>query len=285
MTAAGALDLALVRDAVAEMTSPGRLEIVRRSPVVIVDAAHNPAGMAATVAALDEAFSFTALIAVLAISADKDVPAILDQLEPVATELVATTQLLGPGHGRRRAGRAGRGGLRAGPGDRWPQRLDDAIEVAVALADEADADSGGGPGGAVVLIAGSVITAGEARAAAHRGRRRSRPARPGLLSSDGEPGHLADDPSGDPHDPARGDAAAAATRLLIYRRPWSSAWRSRSRFTLTTSGRAVGRVAARGRGGRGGAVRDPGPAAADRPRWSAARCSRSSSSRPARSCQ
>ena len=52
MTAAGALDLGLVRGAVAGMTSPGRLEIVRRSPVVIVDAAHNPAGMAATVEAL-----------------------------------------------------------------------------------------------------------------------------------------------------------------------------------------------------------------------------------------
>ena len=39
------------------MSSPGRLEIVRRSPVVIVDAAHNPAGMAASVAALTEAFT------------------------------------------------------------------------------------------------------------------------------------------------------------------------------------------------------------------------------------
>ena len=29
------------------MTSPGRLEVLRRSPVVIVDAAHNPAAMAA----------------------------------------------------------------------------------------------------------------------------------------------------------------------------------------------------------------------------------------------
>jgi hypothetical protein len=46
-------------------------------------------------------------------------------------------------------------------------RLDDAIELAVELADEADArsaDSGGGPPGtALVLITGSVITAGDAR--------------------------------------------------------------------------------------------------------------------------
>jgi dihydrofolate synthase / folylpolyglutamate synthase len=44
-------------------------------------------------------------------------------------------------------------------------RLDDAIEVGVALADEADARSGEGgtPGAAIVLITGSVITAGDAR--------------------------------------------------------------------------------------------------------------------------
>ena len=73
----------LVREAFAMVTSPGRLEVLRRSPLVIVDSAHNPAGMAASVAAVTEAFSFRTLIAVLAISEDKDVPGVLDQLEPV----------------------------------------------------------------------------------------------------------------------------------------------------------------------------------------------------------
>ncbi|MEO7754709.1 MAG: Mur ligase family protein, partial [Terracoccus sp.] len=45
--------------ATAAMTSPGRLEIVRRSPTVLVDAAHNPAGARSLVAALEEAFAFT----------------------------------------------------------------------------------------------------------------------------------------------------------------------------------------------------------------------------------
>src|ERR1039457_6409355 len=52
----------IVRQAFATMSSPGRLEVVRRSPMVIADAAHNPAGMAATVAALTEAFTFSGLI-------------------------------------------------------------------------------------------------------------------------------------------------------------------------------------------------------------------------------
>ena len=96
-------------------------------------------------AALAEAFSFTELIAVLAVSEDKDVPAILDELEPVRHELVVDDQLLAAVDARRRAGRAGRGGLRPGPGP-VAERLDDAIEIGVALADEADAEGDGASG-------------------------------------------------------------------------------------------------------------------------------------------
>ena len=145
------------------MTSPGRLEIVRRSPVVIVDAAHNPGGMAASVAALTEAFSFTDLVAILAISEDKDVAGILDELEPVAAHLVVTTNS---------SPRSMPAAALAAPWRRTvfgpdrvtvAERLDDAIEIGVALADEADAAGEGGPGKAGVLITGSVITAGDAR--------------------------------------------------------------------------------------------------------------------------
>jgi folylpolyglutamate synthase/dihydrofolate synthase len=166
---AGPLDLALVREAVAEMSSPGRLEVVRRSPVVIVDAAHNPAGMAATVAALQEAFSFTDLIAVMSISADKDIAGILDELEPVATQFVATRNASGRAMDAEDLGDAAESVFGAERVTIAPH-LDQAIEVAVGLADEADADSDGGPGGALVLIAGSVITAGEARTLLTRGR-------------------------------------------------------------------------------------------------------------------
>jgi dihydrofolate synthase / folylpolyglutamate synthase len=159
------LDDELVRAAFAMMSSPGRLEVVRRSPLTIVDAAHNPAGMAATVAALSEAFPVTDLIAILAVSEDKDVPAILDELEPVASELVVTAnsspRSADPGKLAELAGAVfGADRVRA------VARLDDAIELGVALADEADArsaDVGGPPGAALVLITGSVITAGDAR--------------------------------------------------------------------------------------------------------------------------
>ena len=160
------LDETWVRDAFASVTSPGRLEIVRRSPVIIVDAAHNPAGMAAATEAVTEAFTFTRLVGVLAVAADKDVPPMLDQLEPVVSDLIVTRNssprsmdvakladlaeaVFGPDR------------VHAAP------RLDQAIEEAVTLADEADAAGGGSdgltPGTAGVLIVGSVITAGDAR--------------------------------------------------------------------------------------------------------------------------
>jgi folylpolyglutamate synthase/dihydrofolate synthase len=156
-----ALDSDLVRSAFATMSSPGRLEVVRRSPAVIVDAAHNPAGMAATVAALGEAFAFSDLITILAVSEDKDVPAILDELEPLVSELVVTSnsspRSADPGKLAEMASAVfGPDRVRAVP------RLDDAIEIGVALADEADA-RGAAPGTALVLITGSVITAGDAR--------------------------------------------------------------------------------------------------------------------------
>ncbi len=160
--ATGPLDIGLVREATATMTSPGRLEVVRRSPLVLVDAAHNPAGMAATVAAVEESFRYTDLIVIAAISADKDVAGILDELEPVATRLIATSNVSGRAMEPDALADAAQAVL--GP-DRVSVagRLDEAIELAVGLADEADAEAGGDPGTAVVLITGSVYTAGEAR--------------------------------------------------------------------------------------------------------------------------
>ena len=57
-----ALDEELVKAAFAEVTSPGRLEIIRRSPTIVLDAAHNPHGAEAVAAALEDSFTFSPLI-------------------------------------------------------------------------------------------------------------------------------------------------------------------------------------------------------------------------------
>jgi dihydrofolate synthase / folylpolyglutamate synthase len=155
------LDQDLVREAFAKVSSPGRLEVLRRSPTVIIDAAHNPAGMAATVAAIQDSFTFTHLTGVFAASGDKDVPGMLAELEPLLDEIVVSRNssdrsLEVSELAELAAEIFGEDRVRSAP------RLDDAIEVAVALADEAVA-ADEVPGGAGILITGSVITAGDTR--------------------------------------------------------------------------------------------------------------------------
>ncbi|UOE17902.1 bifunctional folylpolyglutamate synthase/dihydrofolate synthase [Thermobifida halotolerans] len=150
------LDPDLVRTAMAKASSPGRLEIVRTSPTVLVDSAHNPAGMTATVEAVRESFTFDRLVGVVAVLADKDVEGILEPLEPLLGEVVVTAnsspRAMPPRELREIAEEvfgADRVHLAA--------RLDDAIDQAVTLA-ERDAQFGG----AGVLVTGSVVTAGDA---------------------------------------------------------------------------------------------------------------------------
>ena len=115
------------RAASPHVRSPGRLEAVRRRPTVLIDAAHNPHGMAATVAALQEAFDFRRLVAVVAVLTDKDVRGMLDALEPVGSTEVVVTQKAPRGHAGRRPGRAARRGFGADRVTVEP-RLDDALE-------------------------------------------------------------------------------------------------------------------------------------------------------------
>lgn len=85
-----ALDGRIVEDGMMKVTSPGRMEIVRRSPTVIVDAAHNPHGARSLVKALEESFDFTRLVGVFSAMGDKDVEQVLVELEPHFDELVVT---------------------------------------------------------------------------------------------------------------------------------------------------------------------------------------------------
>ena len=83
-----ALPATVVQDGLASATSPGRLEVLRASPTVLVDAAHNPHGVAALVEAVEEVFSLRHLVAVTAVMADKDVEGVLAELEPACDAVV-----------------------------------------------------------------------------------------------------------------------------------------------------------------------------------------------------
>ena len=84
------LDPDLVREAFAGTSSPGRLEVLRTTPTVLGDAAHNPHGAAALAEALAESFGFGRVIGVLAVLEDKDVEAMLLALAPVLDRVVVT---------------------------------------------------------------------------------------------------------------------------------------------------------------------------------------------------
>ncbi|WKU08547.1 folylpolyglutamate synthase/dihydrofolate synthase family protein [Micromonospora sp. HUAS LYJ1] len=153
------LDVEAVREGFAATSSPGRLEKVRNAPTVLLDGAHNPHGMAATVTALQEEFAFSKLVGVLAVLGDKDATGLLELLEPVLDSLVVTRN----------------SSPRAMPADELaalarevfgPDRVQvaaampDAIEAAVA---EAEYDVPGELAGVGVLVTGSVVTVADAR--------------------------------------------------------------------------------------------------------------------------
>jgi dihydrofolate synthase/folylpolyglutamate synthase len=149
------LDVDLIRAGLAGATSPGRLEVVRRSPTILVDAAHNPAGALALRAALEDSFNFAKIVGVVAILQDKDASAILEILEPVLNEIVVSRTTSPRAMSPQQLGQLaieifGEG--RVTIVDSLPDALDKAAEMA---------DDGGFGGG--VLATGSITTAAEVR--------------------------------------------------------------------------------------------------------------------------
>ncbi|MEV6916309.1 folylpolyglutamate synthase/dihydrofolate synthase family protein [Amycolatopsis sp. NPDC051106] len=150
-----------VREAFAEVETPGRLERVRAAPAVMIDAAHNPHGARALAATVAEEFAFRRLVAVVGVMAEKDAHGILDALEPVVSDIVVTRN----------------SSPRAMPLEELNQLaisvfgedrvvaetdLETAIETAVALVETSDDPEEPLAGGGV-LVTGSVVTVGETR--------------------------------------------------------------------------------------------------------------------------
>ncbi len=161
------LSAEVVSEAFGKASSPGRLEVVRRSPTIVLDAAHNPHGAEAAAAALNEYFAFDPLVGVIGVMGDKDAEGLLAVFEPHLAQLVCTQNSQD-----RSLPAAELGALAAeifGPDRvRVVADLADAIDVATGLA-EAGSDTASVGSGAV-LVTGSVVTVGEARAMLKRSR-------------------------------------------------------------------------------------------------------------------
>jgi dihydrofolate synthase/folylpolyglutamate synthase len=129
---------------------PGRLEVVRKTPLILLDGAHNPAAMKTLRQAIERDFKYRRMILVLGIMADKDIRQIIKEITPLASTTILT---------RPHMDRSAAPALLKRYAERWCKHTEsidevkDAVSAALAHAEKND----------LILITGSLFTVGEAR--------------------------------------------------------------------------------------------------------------------------
>ena len=88
----GDLEIAddVLRSAVSDVSSPGRLQLVKTDPPLLLDGAHNPAGALTLASTLKTEFSDKPLIALIAVLAEKDAEGLLANLSGIFERVVIT---------------------------------------------------------------------------------------------------------------------------------------------------------------------------------------------------
>ena len=151
------LDIEAVRAGFANVTSPGRCEVVHRDPTIILDAAHNPHGAAAIAETVQSEFTFDEVIGVVAPMGDKDIHGILLELEQVMDSVIVTRNSSSrstPVDKLEKIAIEIFGADRVFSDESLEKALDRAVKDTVRPLSE---DSVG------ILVTGSVVTVGEAR--------------------------------------------------------------------------------------------------------------------------
>ncbi|MBI1736379.1 MAG: bifunctional folylpolyglutamate synthase/dihydrofolate synthase [Candidatus Rokubacteria bacterium] len=136
-----------IREGLARTVWPGRFQVVRRDPWLVLDGAHNPAGAAALARSLAETFGDAPVTLVVATAADKDARGILAALVPRARRVVLT---------RSSSARSADPAALAAAMPATGPRAEIAPDVATALA--LAASDGGAP---VTCVAGSLFLLGD----------------------------------------------------------------------------------------------------------------------------
>lgn len=159
------LEQELVEQGFLNVKSPGRLEVIRTAPTVILDAGHNPAGVKASAKALKESFGFERLVLVIGILQEKDAAEILQVLYEEYGDLVEDLCLTQSNSPRAiPVTELGELALAAGFAEEdlyLTERMDDALEWAVGRAEDPTVLGGGLASG--ILVTGSITVIGEAR--------------------------------------------------------------------------------------------------------------------------
>lgn len=143
----------VLEEGLGQLTAPGRLQLIGNDPIVYVDAAHNPHGAEALAQAVTESFAFSEVALVFGTLQGKDASGAIEALAPVATSLILT-----PVGSPRSVGQEELERLAAPRSPELPTQvcgsLHEALTAARDWASEAE--------GRAVLVAGSVLLAGEA---------------------------------------------------------------------------------------------------------------------------
>ena len=141
-------------EALKEVEWPGRLEIVCSSPRVVLDGAHNPAGVLALKESMEKEFQYRHLNLILGVMKDKDIKSILHLLAPLAHHLILTRphtdRAAPPAHLLKALGKDGKKA-------EIVEGLENAIEQGLSLTRDDD----------LLCVTGSLYTVGEARAYFH----------------------------------------------------------------------------------------------------------------------
>jgi len=151
------LDIDAVRAGFANVTSPGRCEVIHRDPTIILDAAHNPHGAKAIAETMQSEFTFDEVTGIVALMADKDALGILQELEPILNQIIVTTNSSERSMSVAELDKLATqvfGADRVFAEETLKAAIDRAVKDAIRpLSDESLA----------ILITGSVVTVGEAR--------------------------------------------------------------------------------------------------------------------------
>lgn len=150
------LNSEIVAEGMSQVTSPGRAEILRTEPTILVDGAHNPAAAEVLADTIDEAFDFEFVVAVVAMFADKDPHGVLEYVHRFADRIVVS-EALSP--------RALEHGELAAAAAEWfdPEDVTDTPDLNAALMAAIDLVNSQDSRHAGIVVTGSLLTVAEAR--------------------------------------------------------------------------------------------------------------------------
>jgi len=152
----------VVANAFANVTSPGRCEIISREPTVIIDAAHNPHGAISLKEVLNSEFNFDKIIMIFAAMGDKDISGFLTEISPIIDQVILTRNSSPRCAEINQVSEIASGIFKDAQISTAPQ-LEEALQEAKLKALEMQDH-----GSVAILVTGSVATAGEIRSIVKR---------------------------------------------------------------------------------------------------------------------